>query len=286
VLDAADPLAGARLIVATDLDGDPREARIRQAAELAEADLRALYADRIRWRETCAWNPREGRIEARRQETFGALLLDDRAWDAPPEARARAALDGVRALGLAACGMTEAAARFCARVEFLRAQGEDLPEMTEPALMARAEDWLLPHLAGCRTAADLSRLDLLTLLRNGLTWEERERLDRLAPAGWTTPLGREVPIDYAGGVPTVELRLQEVFGVTVHPAVGPRRLPLRLTLLSPARRPVAVTTDLPGFWSGAYADVRKAMRGQYPKHPWPEDPAAADPTLRAKPRGS
>ncbi len=285
-LDPTDPLADARLIVATDLDGDPREARIRQAAALGEAELRAVHGTRIRWREICVWDARAGRVEARRQETLGALVLDDRPWDAPPEARARAALEGVRSLGLAACGMTEAAARFCARVEFLRAQGEDLPEMTEPALLARAEDWLLPHLAGCRTAADLSRLDLTEALRQALTWEQRARLDRLAPATFATPLGREVPIDYAVGVPAVELRLQELFGLAAHPVVGPQRLPLRLTLLSPARRPVAVTTDLPGFWAGAYAEVRKDMRGQYPRHPWPEDPAAAAPTLRARPRGS
>ena len=134
--------------------------------------------------------------------------------------------------------------------------------------------------------ADLRALDLTEPLRGALTWEEMQTVDRLAPGKFDTPLGRSVPIDYEGEHPSIALRLQELFGVTAHPAVGPRRHPLRITLLSPAGRPVQVTMDLPGFWATSYADVRKDMRGQYPKHPWPEDPAAALPTLRAKPRGT
>jgi ATP-dependent helicase HrpB len=111
-------------------------------------------------------------------------------------------------------------------------------------------------------------------------------LDRLAPAHWTTPLGRQVAIDYGDAQPAIALRIQEVFGVTEHPRIGPDRLPIKFTLLSPAQRPIQVTQDLPQFWEGSYADVRKDMRAQYPRHPWPEDPRAADPTLRAKPRGT
>jgi ATP-dependent helicase HrpB len=119
-----------------------------------------------------------------------------------------------------------------------------------------------------------------------LSWEQQATLDRLAPASFVTPLGRAVPIDYDGDHPGIEVRLQEMFGVSEHPRVGAHRLPLRITLLSPAQRPVQVTLDLPGFWAKSYADVRKDMRGQYPRHPWPEDPTEAEPTLRAKPRGS
>lgn len=287
VLDPADPLAQARLIVATDLDGDSREARIRLAVPISESALRALFAERIAWHDLCHWSRREGRVLARKQERLGALVLDDRIWkDAPPEALATAALDGVRALGLQHCGLGAVAQRFIARVELARAGGEDLPEMTEAALLASAEEWLLPHLAGCRSAADLRALDLAEALRQRLTWEEMQRLDRLAPAHFTTPLGRKVPIDYGGEAPQIALRLQELFGVTRHPCVGPARLPLRITLLSPAGRPVQVTTDLPGFWATSYTEVRKDMRGRYPRHPWPEDPTAAAPTLRTKPRGS
>ena len=135
-----------------------------------------------------------------------------------------------------------------------------------------------------RSAEDLRALDLLPALRARLDWGQMQMLDAQAPAHFTTPLGNRVPIDYSGDMPEVQLRLQELFGQATHPTIGPGRVPLRLVLLSPARRPVQVTTDLPGFWANSYADVRKDMRGQYPKHPWPEDPLQADPTLRAKPR--
>ncbi|MBS0565626.1 MAG: ATP-dependent helicase HrpB [Proteobacteria bacterium] len=279
----SDPLGRARLIVATDLDGDPREARVRQGIEIGEAALRGLFAGQIGWRDVCEWSRREGRVLARRQERFGALVLADRPWpDAPPEALARAALDGVRLLGLP---WTETARRYRARVELLRREGADLPDFTDEGLLARAGDWLLPHLAGKRSEADLRGLDLTEALKGALTWDEQQMVNRLAPASFETPLGRQVAIDYGGDHPSIALRLQEMFGVSTHPTVGPKRLPLRITLLSPAQRPVQVTLDLPGFWATSYAEVRKDMRGQYPRHPWPEDPTVAEPTLRAKPRG-
>ncbi len=154
--------------------------------------------------------------------------------------------------------------------------------MTEPALMATLEDWLLPHLAGVRSAADWKRFDILAALRARLDWGQMQALDRAAPAHFTTPMGRKAPIDYGTEVPEITVRLQEMFGVTRHPTVG--HTPLRVTLLSPGGRPVQTTTDLPAFWQTSYADVRKDMRGRYPKHPWPEDPTTAAPTLRAKPR--
>jgi ATP-dependent helicase HrpB len=282
VLDTSDPLAGARLIVATDLDGDPREARVRQGIAIDEAALHRLFGDHIRWHDLCEWSRREGRVQARRQQRLGALVLDDRVWpEAPPEALARAALDGLRQLGLP---FTEPARRFRARVEFLRHEGADLPDFSDAGLLARAETWLLPLLARARTEGDLRQLSLTEPLRGALSWDQQQLVDRLAPAGYTTPLGRRTPIDYDGGQPAIALRLQEMFGVTEHPVVGRKRLPLQITLLSPAQRPVQVTNDLPGFWATSYADVRRDMRGQYPKHPWPEDPTAAEPTLRAKPR--
>ena len=278
------PLSGARLIVATDLDGDLREAAIRQAVAISEAELRALFADRILWHDLCEWSRREGRVLARRQERLGALVLDDRIWpDAPPEAMARAALDGIRQLGLP---WTAAARRLRARVELARGGGTDFPDMTDPALMSTLEDWLLPHLGKTRTEADLRALDTTNALRAMLDWDRTQRLDTLVPAHFDTPLGRHVPIDYDGEAPAIEVRLQEMFGVTRHPVVGAARLPLRITLLSPGQRPVQVTMDLPRFWATSYADVRKDMRGQYPRHPWPEDPTVAEPTLRAKPRGT
>jgi ATP-dependent helicase HrpB len=158
--------------------------------------------------------------------------------------------------------------------------------MTEEALLADAGDWLLPHLATRRTEAELRALDLTEPLLSRLGWDRQAAMDRLAPAQFTTPLGRRIPIDYEGDHPAIEVRLQEMFGLTDHPVVGQKRLPLRVTLLSPAQRPIQVTLDLPRFWATSYADVRKDMRGQYPRHPWPEDPTEAAPTLRAKPRGT
>lgn len=282
ILDDHDPLASARLIVATDLDGNPREAKLRQATPITESALRSLFADQIGWHDVCAWSRRDRRVMARRQERFGAVVLDDRIWsDAPAESVARAMLDGVRDLGLSPA---PAAQRLRARVALARKGGLDLPNMSDPALMATLDDWLLPHLSGVKTAADWKAFDLLPALRAMLDWPQMQALDHAVPAHFTTPLGRQIPIDYDGEVPAIELRLQEMFGQTTHPTVAGQ--PLRVTLLSPGQRPVQVTMDIPGFWDSSYADVRRDMRGRYPRHPWPENPREADPTLRAKPRGT
>ncbi len=276
------PLSHARLIVATDLDGDTREARIRQAIEIGEDEVRALYGDRVARVDLCLWDAREGRVLARRRETLGALVLSERPWpEAPSEAMAAAALDGLRLIGLP---WTPPARRLRARIELARAGGAALPDCTDAGLLAG--EALLPALGRCRTEADLRALDLTEPLRRLLTWEQTQALDRLCPASFTTPLGRAVPIDYEGEAPAIEVRLQEMFGTTRHPTVGAARTPLRVALLSPGGKPVQVTSDLPGFWASSYADVRRDMRGRYPRHPWPEDPTAADPTLRAKPRGT
>ncbi|MDP1667892.1 ATP-dependent helicase HrpB [Phaeovulum sp.] len=284
VFDAAEPLARARLIVATALDGDPREARIRQAVELPEASLRQLFAARIERVDLCEWSRREGRVVARRQERLGALVLNETPWPDPPAgAIASAALAGLRQTGLS---FSEPARRLRARIALLRREGADMPDVSDTALLATADDWLGPWLGSLRSEADLRALDLTEPLRALLGPARCQTLDRLAPSHFTTPLGRAVPIDYEGEAPAIALRLQELFGQRDHPTVGPRRLPLRLTLLSPGGKPVQVTQDLPGFWATSYADVRRDMRGRYPRHPWPENPLDAAPTLRAKPRGS
>ncbi|MBS1303981.1 ATP-dependent helicase HrpB [Loktanella sp. SALINAS62] len=280
MLDAADPLAGQRLLVVTDTDGNPREAGIWQAIPIAEAELRAVLGDRIAWHRVCAWSRRDRRVVAREHEQLGAIVLDDRRWDdAPQDATARAMLDGVRHLGLRP---SPAAQRFRARVALVRAGGVDLPDLSDDALMDTLDDWLLPHLGQVRSAQDWAQFDLLDPWRAMLDWDQLQALDRAAPPVFTTPLGRRIPIDYDSEVPEITLRIQEMFGQTVHPTVG--RTPLRVTLLSPGHKPVQTTQDLPGFWETSYADVRRDMRGRYPRHPWPEDPRAADPTLRAKPR--
>ncbi|MCI2400387.1 ATP-dependent helicase HrpB [Aliiroseovarius subalbicans] len=276
LLEADDTLAAARLIVVTDTDGNPREARIRQAIQITEAELRAVHGDQIAWHDSCTWSKRERRVVARRQERLGAVVLDDRMWkDAPAEAVARAMLDGVRDLGLRP---SDAAKRFIARAALV----DDMPDLSDDQLMDTLEDWLLPHLTGVKTAEGWKKFDILPALRAILDWNQMQALDKAAPAHFTTPMDRKIPIDYSGEAPEIRVRLQEMFGVTRHPMMG--HTPLRITLLSPGQKPVQTTADLPAFWASSYADVRKDMRGRYPKHPWPEDPSQADPTLRAKPR--
>lgn len=279
-LAPADPLAKARLLVATDLDGDPVEARIRQAAALSEAELREIFADAIGWRKVCEWSRREGRVLAREQEVFGALVLQDRSWrDVPPDLEAQAMLEGVRQLGLTP---EPAAARFLARARLMNENDRSFPDFSQARLLATLEEWLLPFLTGITTAEAWKNFRLLPPLGARLDFTQQKTLDETVPPAFVTPLGHQIPIDYTQDQPTISLRLQEVFGVTRHPTVAGS--PLRVTLLSPAQRPIQITDDLPGFWRSSYADVRKDMRGRYPKHPWPEDPTTADPTLRAKPR--
>ncbi|MBE1284142.1 MAG: ATP-dependent helicase HrpB [Rhodobacteraceae bacterium] len=280
VLDAGDTLAAAPFLVALDTDGNPREARIRLAAQIGASDIRDLFAGQINREDSCVWSKRDRRVIARQREVFGAIALDERIWkDVPAEAVAVAMLDGVRDLGLRLDG---ASGRLARRVELVRAEGHDLPDFSEPGLLATLEEWLLPMLTGVRSAEDWKRFDLLPALKSALDWSQTQLLDRLAPPHFTTPLGRKIPINYDEHGPEISVRLQEMFGVTQHPRVGGEAL--KINLLSPAQRPIQITRDLPGFWAGSYADVRKDMRAQYPKHPWPEDPTQSDPTLRAKPR--
>ena len=281
-MEPADPLAGQRLIVVTDTDGNPREARIRQAIAISEAEIRALFADQIAWVDLCDWSKRERRVVARQQERLGQIALQDRIWsDAPEDRVARAMLDGVRELGLK---MSKGATRLVARIEVARDGGVDLPDVSEAALLAELEEWLLPYITGLRTAEQWKGFDPHDALVARLSWDQIQALDRAVPAAFVTPLGRKIPIDYSGAHPEITLRLQEMFGQTRHPTVAGQ--PLRVTLLSPAHRPVQTTMDIPGFWDSSYADVRRDMRGRYPRHPWPEDPREADPTLRAKRRGN
>jgi len=290
VLAANDPLASQRLIVAADLEDTGREATIRLAAALTQADLRALHGERIEWREIAEWSPRSRQVEARRREMFGALALADRPWrDAPPEALGAALAIGIRALGLAVLDWSKGAISLRARVEWLRAQGgglaQRLPDWSEAGLLAGLDDWLTPHLGGMRRIAEVARLDLAALLRAALGRDLLGRIDRAAPGHFETPLGDRAAIDYGRATPVLSIRVQELFGVTTHPVVGEPPVALVIELLSPARRPVQITRDLPGFWAASYAEVRKEMRARYPRHPWPEHPASAVATRRAKPRG-
>jgi ATP-dependent helicase HrpB len=211
--------------------------------------------------------------------------VEERQGLAPDPALIAAALMAdVRGEGLSALAWGDKARALRARVGFLRRHDAAWPDLSDDALMARLDEWLGPLLAG---QARLSAIDdgaLEAALLSLMPWTPRQRLEIEAPPRWTAPTGSRLAIDYAApGGPRVDVRVQELFGLTTHPVVGPG-VPLTLALTSPAGRPIQLTADLPGFWRGAWAEVRKDMRGRYPKHPWPEDPASAAPTTRAKPR--
>ncbi|MEM1302345.1 MAG: ATP-dependent helicase C-terminal domain-containing protein, partial [Pseudomonadota bacterium] len=279
VLPEGDP-SEAPFIVALDTDGDRREAKIRLATPIAEADIRTLFSADIRQEEVCTWSKRDNRVLSRSREMLGAMPLSDRAWTDPPrEALALAMCDGIAEIGLC---LDDKSRLFQARVLRARAVDPEVPDLSDDHLLATLRDWLPPFLSGITTGGQWRQTSKLAALKSLLDWSQSQTLDQLVPEHFTTPLGRNVPIDYAGETPEISLRLQELFGQTKHPVVAGK--PLLITLLSPAQRPVQTTADLPGFWAGSYADVRKDMRARYPKHPWPEDPTQADPTLRAKPR--
>ena len=228
-----------------------------------------------------------GRVSAKRVRRLGRITIDERRIDRPEPTLIEAALLArARERGIAGLPWGEAAARLRARVGFLRGlDGDAWPDLSDAALDASAETWLAPLLAGRASLAQLGAADLDAALRALIPWELHRRLDAAAPDAWTAPTGTRCAIDYAAdGGPRIEARVQELFGLGVHPTVAGGRVPLTLALLSPARRPIQTTRDLPGFWRGSWAEVRKEMRGPYPKHPWPEDPLAARPTTRAKPR--
>jgi ATP-dependent helicase HrpB len=253
-----------------------------------EASILETFADQI-VAEDRVQTDAAGKVTATRVKSLGRLVIEERRIDRPdPALMAAALLTRAREAGASALPWGEAARALRERIGFLRVlDGETAwPDLSDAALEANAEAWLAPLLAG-RTRLDQLRADELDQALRGLIgWERLRDLDRLAPEHWTAPTGTGVRIDYAAeGGPRGEVRVQELFGLATHPSVAGGRVPLTLALLSPARRPIQLTRDLPGFWRGSWADVRKDMRGRYPKHPWPEDPAAALPTTRAKPRG-
>jgi ATP-dependent helicase HrpB len=223
----------------------------------------------------------------RRARRIGALVLDEKIIGTPDAKAMTAALKSqVEAEGLGALNWGEQAAGLRARLGFLHGLDPAWPEVSDAALLEARADWLWPLLEGARSLASIVDGRLVEALRGLIPWDLQRKLDELAPSRLTTPLG-SAGIDYgAEGGPRVEIRVQELFGVTTHPTVGGGRVPLTLSLLSPARRPVQVTKDLPGFWAGSWTAVRSEMRGRYPRHPWPENPAEAQATNRVKPRGT
>ena len=283
-LPDADPLAHEPFIVAVDLDGKRDRARIRLAAAVSPDDVAAAYADEVDESVRLTWDDDRDDLVERVERRLGAMRLGESMRPPRPGTATTAALlDRARATGLAVLGWSATSIALRRRVEFLHRQmGEPWPDWSAAALAGTLEEWLGPYLQGATGRADLERLDLTTILRSQLPWPLGVDLDKLAPPLLDLPTGRSVPIDYTAEQPAASVRVQDLFGTTVHPTAGGR--PIVLHLLSPADRPIQVTSDLLGFWSGSWTEVRKELAGRYPKHQWPTDPATAAPR-RLKDRG-
>ena len=281
-LDPTDHLAREPWLAVAELGGGDARDRIRLAAPL---DLAALE-HRLETEDRLTREP-SGRMVLKRLRRLGAIVVDERIAGTPDRAQIAAALRAeVERDGLKALRWGERASALRARLAFLRTLDDGWPDVSAAGLSAEGETWLWPLLDSVQSLDAIPDAALEQGLRALIPWDRQRALDELAPARLETPLG-SAAIDYAAeGGPRVDIRVQELFGVTVHPTVGGGRVPLTLALLSPARRPVQVTKDLPGFWKGSWAAVRAEMRGRYPRHPWPEDPTQAEPTTRAKPRGT
>ena len=286
-LEPTDALAREPLLAVGELGGGAARDRILLAAPLDEALLRAEFAGRIVSEEVIETEA-SGRLRAKRRLRLGALVIEERLLDQLPEgAMAKALLEQVRQKGLAALPWSEGALSLRARVEFLRGlEPQAWPDLSDEALLDTAEAWLLPLLEDRSALKTVDPGALSSALEAMVGWEAMRKLERGAPERWATPAGSRHAIDYAAeGGPRLEARVQEFYGLAQHPMLASGRVPLTLALLSPAHRPIQVTKDLPGFWRGSWKEIRTEMRGRYPRHVWPEDPAAAPPTTRAKPRG-
>jgi len=284
-----EAISSSPYLAVADLDGERKEARIFLAAPLDETDIEEHFAAHITRADSVLWDKREQAVLARRQTRFGALVLEESRLDnPPPELMAEAQLQAIADLGLAALPWSDAAQALRQRVAFLRRQQPDAwPDWSDAHLLETLEEWLLPYLSGMSRVAHWQKLDLASILRDSLSWDLRQTLDRQAPTHVTVPSGSRIPIDYENPEqPVLAVRLQEMFGLAETPSLLDGRVPLLLHLLSPARRPLQVTRDLAGFWAGSYKAVKSDMKGQYPKHYWPENPLEAEPTARAKPRGT
>ena len=280
-----DALAAADYIVAADLDGERREARIFLAAGCDLPTILEDFSGSLQSVETIAWDRQKKAVEAERRITLGALTLKSEPIAAADSLQTSTALvHGIREAGMGCLPWTPELRRWQQRVLFLQRMfpEEAWPDVSDPALLASLEKWLGPHLSGITRLSGLKNVDLGKAVNTVLSWPQRRRLEELAPTHLEVPSGSRIRLDYSLGIPVLAVRVQEMFGCAETPTVAGGRQPVRVRLLSPAGRPVQVTQDLAGFWAGSYRDVQKEMRGRYPKHHWPDDPLKAAPANRPK----
>lgn len=288
-VEQTSALAKSPYIAVAELTGTAANGRILLAAPITQTEIEQQFADHIQTDDEVMFDRSAMALRARRRKKLHAITLSEQTLSIAPSAdTARVLADGLVAAGIDRLPWSKPLKQWRDRVMFLRAASpEEWPDLSETALAETRSEWLLPALFDKTSLANFSAGDLSDALMALLPWEMRMRLDREAPTHFEAPTGTPLPIDYeAEQGPTIAVRLQELFGLTVHPSIAKGKIPLVLELLSPAHRPVQVTRDLPGFWRGSYAAVRADLRGRYPRHPWPEDPASAPPTRRVKPRGT
>jgi len=288
-VDPVSPLARESFLAVAELVGSAALSRITLATAIDLADIERRFADRIEAAEEVACDARTLTLRARRSRRLGAIVLSDQPLPvSPSDSTARLLVSAIVQAGLDRLPWTKALRQWRDRVQFLRrAERADWPDVSDAALAAAAEVWLAPLLADKTSLDALTASEFEQAFHDLLPYSLRRRLEIEAPTHFDAPSGSRVPIDYeAEEGPKLAIRVQELFGLSRHPAIAGGRVPLVIELLSPAHRPVQVTRDLPQFWRGSYAAVRAEMRGRYPRHPWPDDPVSAPATRRAKPRGS
>jgi ATP-dependent helicase HrpB len=287
VNDAA-ALAGAHAIAVAETDGATGESRVFLAAAIDRTTITSLFASEIRREETVELDESNGVVRALVRELLGALVLSEKTVERTDALLvANALLNAIRRDGIDSLPWSEGAERTRQRLAFAHSADASWPSVSDDTLISSLDEWLAPSLDGITRKSGLAKLDLGGLLLDRLDWKQRAALDDFAPTHIEVPTGSRIPIDYsAPESPVLAVRLQEMFGATETPRIAQGRVPLTLHLLSPAHRPVQVTRDLGGFWTGSYFEVRKELRGRYPKHYWPENPLEAEPTRRAKPRGT
>lgn len=283
-VDELDPLAREPFLVVSDLTGNPQSQRILSAAPVDLDTLQQELSDRITDHDEITFDASSERVKARRQRTLGHLVLAETALAKPDEEAVLQALcSGLRQSGLGALPWNAKSRQLRDRLDWLyRALGDPWPDVNDEALLAKLDIWFAPFQYGVTAFSQIDPSSLSDGLLSLVPHHQQRELDQRAPTHFRTPAGSHLPIRYDGDTPVLAVRVQEVFGLRQHPAIGDGSQPLLLELLSPAQRPIQTTRDLPGFWAGSWADVRAEMRGRYPKHPWPDDPAAAQATRRVK----
>ncbi len=280
------PLSNSSYLTAAELDDRGSQSRIFLASPVDEAELKKYLQERIREERLVEWDRTTQSVRAVKRTWLGALVLEEMPLhQMTPEETQTALLAGVAAEGLAVLPWTRAARQLQQRLMFMHRFDPSWPDMSDEALSHTLSEWLGPHIYGLKSRSDLQKLQMASLLEGDLSWEQRRSLEENAPTHLTVPSGSRIAIDYSDPeAPSLSVRLQELFGLVETPRIMKGRVPVTLYLLSPAQRPVQVTRDLASFWSTAYFEVKKDLKGRYPKHYWPDDPFAAVPTNRVRPK--